>query len=403
VLRYRDWDDRSRTIETATGRPLLLNLWASWCAPCVSELADLAGRRKEFRKRHLDVIALSVDGLGDDRASDPDGLKDFLRQLDFPYASGLATTELVDKLELLFARTFGRHVAFPVPTSFLFDANGRLAAIYLGQVETEVLIADLDMLDLDDMALRASATPFAGRWLSPPRSGDMGLLAREYLRAGYAEDAEPLLREEAKDGGAEPRHLLATALSQLDRGDEAETLYREALALDPASVRARYNYAHLLAADDRHGEAIEQLAALLRIDPTHANARLSLAQALVRTGRSVDALEHYRLALEARPKWGVVWNALIRQLAAGADPRVRDVPAAILLAERICDQTGNRVPELLDSLAVAYAAAGRFDEAVGAGRNAKELALAAERIDYAEEIEARVALFLAERAWTEPY
>ena len=295
ALRYRDWNDRSRSLDMATGRPQLLNLWASWCAPCAAELADLARSRKGLKKIGVKVTALSVDGLGDERATDVEALRDYLRRLDFPYASGQATAELVDKLELLFARTFGRHVALPVPTSFLFDADGRLAVVYFGQVEVETLLADVEHLDLDDEELRARATPFSGRWLSPPRAADLGLLAREYLRAGYPEDAEPLLRTELKSGKAEPRQLLATALSLLDRNDEAERFYREAIALDPTAVRARYNYARLLAGDARHREAAEQLAQVLLFEPANANARLAMAEALLRTGRSVDALKHYRL------------------------------------------------------------------------------------------------------------
>ena len=88
------------------------------------------------------------------------------------------------------------------------------------------------------------------------RERPTGLLAREYLRAGYAEDAEPLLRAELQTGGdAETRQLLATALSVLGRNTEAERRYREALALDPGSVRAHYNLASLLAADGRPRDA----------------------------------------------------------------------------------------------------------------------------------------------------
>jgi len=56
----------------------------------------------------------------------------------------------------------------------------------------------------------------------------------------------------------------------------------------------------------------------------------------------------------------------------------------------------------MDTLAVAYASAGRFDEAVAAARKALELAAGAERTAYALEIEARLKLFENGRTWTEP-
>ncbi|MEE8411667.1 MAG: tetratricopeptide repeat protein [Acidobacteriota bacterium] len=403
VLRYRDWDGNDRVVEQPAGRPLLLNLWASWCGPCAAELGEFARRRGDLDERGVDVLALSVDGLGDERSSDPDALREFLRHLEFPFDSGIATTEIVDKLELLFARLFGRHISFPVPVSFLIDGAGNLAVIYKGRVEVDDLLADLGQLDAGRIDLRDWAAPFPGRWYTPPVRADGSLLAREYLRAGYAEDAEPLLRAELQAGGdAETRQLLATALSVLGRNAEAERRYREALALDPGSVRAHYNLGLLLATDERPQDAVDHFEAALRLDPAHAEAHFAIASALLQIGRAVDAVAHYRSAIGLKPGWGLAANALARQLAAGADPRVRDVPAAVKFAEQVCRATEYGVPELLDTLAVAYAAAGRFDEAVATARKAMELAAGADRTEYAKKIEARLKLFAAGLSWTEP-
>lgn len=404
VLRYRAWDGQTRVATASAGRPLLVNLWASWCAPCSEELAELARREDELNKRGLSVVALSVDGLGDERASEPAALQDYLRQLEFPYDSGIATTENVDKLELLFARLFGRHLSLPVPASFLIDGDGRLAALYLGRVAVDELLDDLDRLDGDARSLRERATPFKGSWKTPPVAADMGALAREYLRAGYAEDAEPLLRTELAAGGtAETRQLLATALSVLGRDEEAEQRYRESLALDPGALRTHYNLGALLVRGGKHLDAVPHLESVVRLDPTHAQGRLALARALVRSGRSVEALGHFREALRLKPGWGVAANALARQLAAGADKRVRDPSTAIQLAERICRATDHGVPELMDTLAMAYASAGRFEDAVTAAQTALELATRASRTDYVAEIRARLDLFEARRSWVEPH
>jgi len=404
ILRYRDWEGEKRIVGQTPGRALLLNLWASWCGPCAEELAEFTRRRKELNERGLDVLALSVDGLGDERSSEPEALRDFLRHLEFPFDSGIATGATVDKLELLSARLFGRHTSFPVPVSFLIDGAGNLAVIYKGRVEVDDLLADLQELDAGATDLRARAAPFSGRWTTPPVRADASLLSREYLRAGYAEDAEPLLRVELQSGGgAETRQLLATALSVLGRNAEAERLYRDALVLDPGSLRAHYNLGLLLTADGRHLDAIPHFEAALRIDPAHADAHLAIANALLLADRAVDAIVHYRNALGLKPGWGVAANALARQLAAGANPRVRDVPAAVKLAEQVCRATDHRVPELMDTLALAYAAAGRFDEAVDAERKAVALATDADRTAYAEELGSRLEMFVAGRAWTEPH
>ena len=122
----------------------------------------------------------------------------------------------------------------------------------------------------------------------------------------------------------------------------------------------------------------------------------------MRIDRAVDAIAHYHSALTLKPGWGLAANALARQLAAGADLRVRDAPAAVKLAEQVCRATEYRVPELLDTLAMAYAASGRFGEAVATARKAMELAARADRPEYAKKIEVRLELFAAGRTWTEP-
>ncbi len=401
VLRYRDWTGQERVVEKRAGRRLLLNLWASWCGPCAEELGELATRRADLNESGVDVLALSVDGLGDERSSEPETLREFLRQLDFPFDSGVATVEIVDKLELLFARLFGRHISFPVPVSFLIDGDGDLAVIYKGRVDVDDLLADAGQLEGRD--LRDWAAPFSGRWYTRPTGFDGSLLAREYLRAGYAEDAEPLLRAEMRAGGnAETRQLLATALSVLGNTEEAERRYRESLALDPSSVRTHYNLALLLADNDRPKDAIEHFEAALEVDESNADAHFAVAGAMLEVGRAREAVGHYRRALALRPGWGRAGNALARQLAAGADPHVRDVEAAVRLAEQACRGTDHQVPELMDTLAVAYAAVGRFEEAVAAARKAADLAANAGRTDYASEISSRLDLFESRKTWTEP-
>lgn len=402
IIDYEDWDGRPNRAEFEKGRPLLLNLWASWCSSCVEELTEFAAQRDRIEQAGVGVLALSVDGLGDERARELGSLKMFVDEIGLPYESGLATADLVDKFELLYTNLFGRHMSFPVPVSFLVDGEGRLANIYLGKVEVDELLNDVETLDVGAEALRIRATPFKGRWLSPVVEIDQGQMAREYLRAGYAADAEPLLQTEmATEMRAETPQLLATALSLLGRKSEAEPLYREAIRLDPQGARAHYNLALLLADSDRPQEAVGAFEATLEIEPTHLQARYELAAAYIRLGNAADAIAHYRVALKLKPGWGLAGNALARQLAASADLGQRDTPAAIELAEQLCRATQFKAPELLDTLAISYAAGGRFDDAVAVATRAVQLAAEAGRDRLAEELEARVELFKRGGSWIE--
>ena len=69
------------------------------------------------------------------------------------------------------------------------------------------------------------------------------------------------------------------------------------------------------------------------------------------------------------------------------------------MAEKANQLTGSRQPEMLDTLAAAYAEAGRFPEAVQASQKALDLAYSADMVELAEEIETRLPLYQAGRPY----
>src|SRR4029453_16164498 len=47
--------------QNATGKTLLLNVWATWCAPCVAEFPDLQNTWRMYRKRPFELVTLSIN------------------------------------------------------------------------------------------------------------------------------------------------------------------------------------------------------------------------------------------------------------------------------------------------------------------------------------------------------
>jgi thiol-disulfide isomerase/thioredoxin len=58
---FTDADGKPRNLDEYRGKLILLNLWATWCAPCVKEMPALADLQREFGEKGLAVVTLSSD------------------------------------------------------------------------------------------------------------------------------------------------------------------------------------------------------------------------------------------------------------------------------------------------------------------------------------------------------
>ena len=65
---FADGDGKSRTIKDWAGKVVLLNLWATWCAPCRKEMPSLDRLQKALGSDRFEVMALAVDRTGADSA-----------------------------------------------------------------------------------------------------------------------------------------------------------------------------------------------------------------------------------------------------------------------------------------------------------------------------------------------
>ena len=104
---FEDGAGAARTLGQWKGKVVLLNLWATWCAPCRKEMPALDRLQKELGSDAFDVVALSVDRAGvpasrkfldDAKVSN---LKLYVestsKSVGLLHASGLPTTILIDR------------------------------------------------------------------------------------------------------------------------------------------------------------------------------------------------------------------------------------------------------------------------------------------------------------------
>jgi len=191
------------------------------------------------------------------------------------------------------------------------------------------------------------------------------------------------------------RNNLANILISRDRVDEAIAEYRLALRTMPFEPALNHNLAQALKMQGKTDEAIEHYRRVLKANPSHAQAHQDLAAAYQSQGRLRLAAAHFRAALAADPKATKALFQLAWILATSDDESIRNPAEAISLAERICRLTSFQNARALDTLAVAYASAGRFAEAVSTAQKAIDFARSEGQANVAARIEKHLRLFRA--------
>lgn len=189
---------------------------------------------------------------------------------------------------------------------------------------------------------------------------------------------------------AEIRRNLAAALESVGSDEQALHQYTEAIRIDPHDADTHTHLGLALARRGRLPEAIDHYRRAIEARPDYALAHYNLGNALAQQGRDRDALEHFHKAVQLRPEHYVMLDSLAWLLATSRDDQVRDGPESVRLAERACQLGGQDDPKLLDTLAAAYAAVGRFDDAVTTADRAIQAALSRGDAHYAAEIRSRL-------------
>ena len=114
------------------GKPLLVNFWATWCAPCVREMPELSHLADLEGGKRFNVIGIGIDS--------PTNMSEFAAKhhIAYPlYVAGMGGTEL--------ARSLGNKMG-GLPYTVLIGADGQVIKTYLGELKFDELRADLDKL-----------------------------------------------------------------------------------------------------------------------------------------------------------------------------------------------------------------------------------------------------------------
>ena len=258
-----------------TGGPTIVNIWASWCAPCREELPELA--RLAAARSDVNVILVNVD-------EDVEAARSFASQhrIELPI---YRHTEAL--FEALFAS--GDKASIALPTTLVFDAQKRQRRAFsraTTAAERQEALTAIEPIGLE--------------------RGDGELLALSglyQLQMERPQDAVPVLERAV---ALDPEHVsalvnLATAYGQLERHADAERLLLRALELEPEHAGAQTNLGTIFFVQERHAAAIQALERAVEMDPAQMSAQYYLAAALASSGRRDEALRRVEAWLSRNP------------------------------------------------------------------------------------------------------
>ena len=194
---------------------------------------------------------------------------------------------------------------------------------------------------------------------------------------------------------------LAATLALQGRPAEAIEHYQRSLQIKPDNAKARYNLANILAAQGRLDEATEHYQRALELMPNFTHALYQLGLVLQSQGKFAAAIAQFQKILELDPRHVSAQNNLAWLLATCPEASLRNGNRATALARQAEQLSGGGSPQILDTLAAAYAEAGHYPEAIETADRALQLAGAQHNAVLAAAIRMRLKLYATHSPYRE--
>jgi thiol-disulfide isomerase/thioredoxin len=134
-------DGKSVTSKALVGKVIVLDFWASWCAPCIASMPAIAELQRDYGRKGLVVLGVTLD---DDNAK----LRAFLARRS-PGVTVVKPTASFNRDYGALLRLKGNRLVTPdkliqanLPTWILIDRKGRIAAIHPSSTQEKQMLAE---------------------------------------------------------------------------------------------------------------------------------------------------------------------------------------------------------------------------------------------------------------------
>jgi thiol-disulfide isomerase/thioredoxin len=132
----KDLDGRPVPVSSWTGKSLMINFWATWCAPCQREIPLLKALAMDWKDRDLQIVGIAVD--------DPDKVRRFAKEFHIDYPLLVGEQDALDV-----AAGFGM-VSPGFPFTVFTDGRGEVVALFLGELhrpQAEFILSQVQNLN----------------------------------------------------------------------------------------------------------------------------------------------------------------------------------------------------------------------------------------------------------------
>ncbi|MGZ4987208.1 MAG: tetratricopeptide repeat protein [Limisphaerales bacterium] len=256
-------------------------------------------------------------------------------------------------------------------------------------------------------------------------------------QVAYWRDSEVLFDRTLRltENNISAHYFMALALETKGKKTESIPYFQEAIRGNPDNIKAITHLGRIFAEQGKTADAQKQFEAALRVDSDLPLTHINLADLLIKQGKRDEAIEHYiaamqsqpdmpeahfelstllaakhdyegaiaqlRIAVEQKPNFPDALNSLAWMLATQPNPKLRSGAEAVRFGEQAVALTKNHDPGLLDTLAAAYAEAGRFPDAVKTAESAVQIAAASGQTNFVTELKGRLQLYQSSMAYRE--
>src|SRR5215470_9214114 len=128
--------DFNKFKDSARGKVLVLNFWATWCGPCVAEFPELVALDEKYRDKGVKLVGITADDPSDVQPK----VIPFIKKQKVKFDIVLQDTDDPEQMMNQITKDWNG----VIPATFVYDKQGNLAYSHFGIIDRDLLVAEIE-------------------------------------------------------------------------------------------------------------------------------------------------------------------------------------------------------------------------------------------------------------------